>query len=83
MGKICVSTTIDAGLYERIHKERWKLNDLIESAVHYKDMDIRDAKELKDRLERLTNLVDRLQRKIWDIEGKMLSGGENVLGNKE
>jgi len=40
MGKIVVSTTIEAGMYERIKANKGRLNDLIESAIHDKDMEI-------------------------------------------
>ena len=79
-----ISTTIGAELYARIKKEKLRINELIESAIHYKDMDIRDAKELKERLERMSILVDKLSKRVWELEGKMLDikGDKNgILGN--
>jgi len=72
MSKIVVSTTIEAGMYERIKANKWRLNDLIESAIHYKDMDIRDATEIKERLEKLTSLLDKTTKRVWELEGRFI-----------
>lgn len=72
MGKIVISTTIEAPLYERIKANKWRINELIESAIHYKDMDVRDATEMKERLERLTSLLDKTTKRVWELEGRFI-----------
>ena len=72
MTKIMVSTTIPAEIYERIKRNKWRINELIESAIHYKDMDVRDATEMKERLERLTALLDKTTKRVWELEGRFI-----------
>ena len=72
MGKIVISTTLEAQLYERIKANKWRINELIESAVHYKDMDARDATELKERLEKMATLLDRTNKRLWELEGRFI-----------
>jgi len=72
MGKIVISTTLEAQLYERIKANKWRINELIESAVHYKDMDVRDATELKERLEKMATLLDRTNKRLWELEGRFI-----------
>lgn len=72
MTKIVVSTTIESAMYERIKREKLRINELIESAMHYKDMDIRDAVEVKQRLERMSQLLDKTNKRVWELEGKLL-----------
>ncbi len=72
MGKILISTTIEESLYALCKKNKWRINELIESGIHYREMDIRDAKEVKDRLERMALLLDKTNKRLWELEGRML-----------
>ena len=81
MGKIVISTTIEAGMYERIKKEKWRINELIEFAVACKDMDIRNASEVRERIEKISQLLDRTNKRLWELEGRFID--EIKKDNKE
>lgn len=84
MTKVMISTTVEKEIYERIKANKWRVNELIESAIHYKDLDVKDALEMKERLEKMANQLDKTNKRLWELEGRFIEevkkGDKNVLG---
>ncbi len=69
---VLISCNIRREIYDRIKHEKLKYADLIESALHYKDMDVRQVKELLNRIEKMSDLLERTNRRVWELEGKLI-----------
>ena len=74
---VMISCNIPRQAYDRIKHEKLRYNDLIMSALHYKDMDIRENSVLKERIEKMAVLLDRTNHKVWEMEGKILELQKN------
>jgi len=72
MTKVMISTTIEESTYARIKKERLRINELIESAIHYKDMDVRQVSELLGRIEKMSQLLEKTNKRVWELEGRFI-----------
>ncbi len=78
---VLVSMNIPKNLYERIKREKLRYRDLIESAIHYKDMDVRQVKELLERIEKMSRIIENTNKRVWELEGKFIDEIKKNGGN--